>query len=348
MEYKDSEEYQKEIAEQYKKRTYVFSKEEVVQIMQNLGFNISPENIIQAESGNMHATYIIDGLVVKITKEKDKGYLANKVVSDHFPNEPVVHVLTHDVFNKNPYEVLVMEKSKGIILQKTMPKLDPEIITSLFLQILDIVEKCNTITSDTFGFVSDSEFKYKTFRELQTSRIKEYLQKIRIENLAHENDISHIENYFNKHSHVLDNEKAVLVHRDLHMGNILHVDDTLTAIIDWDSAQYVPFYVILRSILGMIDNPSQYVEGTPDFNEFKNINFHYLLPVLKERLPYLFNDPDLLLKLNLYGIVEGLMWVSQNWSEVWNKEMIAGLIKEETPGDLDLLNNSYYGKILSF
>jgi hypothetical protein len=334
----------KEIADQYKERIAVFTNEEVVDIAKNLGFEISPDEIVEAEAGNVHATYITNDFVIKITKEKDKGYLPNKVVSDTFPDDPVVHVLTHDVFEKTPYEVLVMKKSPGVTLQEDILELPKKEIEKLFSQVLDVVNKCFEIKSGSFGFVTNPKQRFNSYKELQQSRFNGYIQKIREQKLAGEDDIKHIEAYFNQQVDILDGDEAVFLHRDLHMGNMLHVGDKLTAIIDWDSAIYGPRYATLQSILGFINQPSQFVEGTPRYKDFKDVDFKYLMPLLREKLPEVFADEKLLQKLNLVGIVEGLMWVSQNWSEDWNKEMISNLVNKETPEDLSNLKDSYYGQ----
>lgn len=346
MNYVNSEEYQKEVEEQYKKRVADFSIEEVVDIVTKLGFEITSDEVVRARAGNAHATYITNDYVIKITKEKGRGYLPNKIISDAFPDKPVVHVLRHDVFEKTDYEVLVMKKSIGNMLQDDILKLDKTTIELLFSQTIDVINMCTSITSNTFGFVANPETQYVSFKDLQVSRIGHYLEKIRSEKIIDEESISKIENYFNRYASLIDGGNAVLVHRDAHMGNVLHDDKVVTAVVDWDSAQFAPKYAMLPTLLGFIDNPAQFVEGTPYYESFKDVRFEYLLPILKEKLPEVFNDEQLLLKLNLFGIVEGLMWVSQNWSESWNKQMINKLIAHEIPEDLGLLTESYYGKIL--
>jgi len=347
MSYTKSEEYQKEIADQYKKRTVSFPKEEVKRVAADLGFSLSLEEIVEAKVGNMNATYLTDNYVIKITKNKSGSYLANKIVSDAFPDQPVVHVLAHDLSQKTPYEVLVMKKSLGIILQEDLPALDQKIIESLFSQVLDLVLKCFSIQAETFSPVANPEERQASFKDLQIMRVKEDVQKIRDAKLANEADISKIESYFNLHADVLNDKKPVLVHTDLHMGNIMHQGDSLTAIIDWDTAMYGPAYTSLPTLLGLINNPAQFVEGAPDYQKYKDLNFKYLLPILKDKLSELFLDESLLLKLNLYGIAEGLMWVSQNWSKKWNEEMIKNLVGKETPTNSESLKSSYYGKILT-
>ena len=347
MSYVESDQYQKEIKEQYAKRISSFSKEEVVRVVKSLGYSISCDEIHEAEIGNVNATYITEEYVIKVIKEKTRGYIANTLVSDSFPFDPVVRVLAHDMFNVTPYEVLIMKRSPGVVLQKDILELDESTIKELFSQVIDVVVKCSTLTSETFGLVNSPDQRSASFRDLQKSKVDSYVQVILEAKLADEKSIVRIQNYFDTHAHVLENEHAVLVHNDLHMGNILHSGNTLTAIIDWDSAYYAPLYTVLHTILGFIDNPSQFVEGTVDYEKFKGVRFSYLIPILKERLPDIFKDENLILKLNLFGIVEGLMWVSQNWSTEWNREMIQKLVEEETPDDIGLLKNSYYGRVLS-
>jgi hypothetical protein len=50
-------------------------------------------------------------------------------------------------------------------------------------------------------------------------------------------------------------------------------------------------------------------------------------------------------KLNVIGLSEGVMWVSQNWSTDWNIEMIKRMIEEELP-DNDL-SKTYHGRFLA-
>jgi 5-methylthioribose kinase len=145
---------------------------------------------------------------------------------------------------------------------------------------------------------------------------------------------------------VFNEDEASLVHNDLHMGNILHIGEELSAILDFDSAVKAPQVSILTSLLGFVHYPEQFVEGTPYFDEYKGKNFLHLLPTLKNELAEVFTDKKLLRKLNLLFISEGIMWIADNWSEEWNKEMISGIVRDELPDHNDELNNTYYGKVL--
>jgi hypothetical protein len=55
----------------------------------------------------------------------------------------------------------------------------------------------------------------------------------------------------------------------------------LTALIDFDYSLKAPKIRALLSIIGFIDNPQQFVEGTKDFDRFKGKNFYHLLPILQ-------------------------------------------------------------------
>ena len=143
------------------------------------------------------------------------------------------------------------------------------------------------------------------------------------------------------------NTDLIFIHTDLHMGNILHEGNKLTAIIDFDSALRAPKMRALISLLGLIDNPSQFVEGTKDFPKYKGKSFYPFLPVLKESLSDVFSDQRLLKKLNLNGVSIGLMWIADNWSTDWNKEMIRNIVDSELANSEQDLRESYFGKIFA-
>lgn len=345
MSYTESDEYQKEIANQYQKRTVSFELAEVVKVMKQLGFNVSKKDLSLAEGGNMNATFLTSDYVIKINNEKEPRYLANTVVSENLSRKvSVVTVLKYDNRDETDYEVLVMERARGNLWQDTITEQDDETRKKLFCQVLEVINKASTLKSDRFGSVSDpQEFSYSILLE---GELREYGQIIKDKKLANSEDINHITSYVKRHLAVFENETPVLVHQDLHMGNVLHDKVSVTAVIDWDGASYLPKFLGLVPLLGLINDPGQFVEGTPDYPRFKGRQFLDLLPMLKSELSDVFIDKDLMLKLNVVSVVLGLMWVSQDWSKEWNKEMIENLVKNETPNDLLKLKSSYYGKLL--
>lgn len=347
--YTDSDEYQKEIADQYAARVTHFPVSEVQMVLTKLGFDADPETVTEAVVGNVNATYLTPTLVVKMNKDTDShDYIANKLVSDRLGSKcPVVKVLAYDFFEKTDYEVLVMERSPGTLLLNDMLALPPAELEALFARVVDVVQHFGAITFDTFGPVSNQDKAFGTYTELLSSEFKTNVRTIRDLSLCEEADIQLVEKYFAENVHIFNDERPVLVHTDLHMGNILHDGGTLTAIIDFDSAERAPLMRSLISLLGLIDNPSQFVEGTKDFVAYKGKNFYHLLPILRRGLSELFADPLLLKKLNVNGVAVGIMWIAGNWSAEWNKEMMFNLVTKELATSDAELKNSYFGKIIS-
>ncbi|MFA5886721.1 MAG: phosphotransferase [Patescibacteria group bacterium] len=348
--YVDSDKYQEEIKQQYQKRVLKFTREQVLNVLDILDIPNLPmiEEITEANAGNVHATYLTPQLVIKMNQNNEKpDYVANKVVSDRLGNQaPVVRVIAYDYFNKTPFEVLVMRRSKGKMLLEDICEMSEPKRELIFKQILDVVNQLFEIKFKDFGRVNlDGRESYPSFSKFLVKEFNEYVVKIKSEKLCSLEDINKIEIYFLKHISVFDKSESVFIHTDLHMGNILHENNKLTAVLDFDSALKAPKIRALISLIAFIDNPQQFVEGTKDFSNFKGKNFHHLLPLLKERFTEIFADPQLLRKLNLIGLKEGLMWVSQNWSPDWNTEMIRGLIQDELPEDD--LSRTYHGKALN-
>lgn len=348
--YSDSDKYQEEIAEQYKQRIPMFSHAQVVLILKQLGFDdVEEHSVEEAVVGNVNATYLTPHLVIKINTNKGKQcYWANKVVCDLLPDTmPVVRVLTYDFFNKTDYEVLIMKRSSGSLLLHDVFNLTQEEQLAIFKQVLDVVIKLSEIKFNSFGFINADEH-FTSHGEFLADDFKKHIAIIRKEKLCTENDTNKVEKYFFDNIGIFfDDKTPVFIHTDLHMGNILHEGNRVTAILDFDSALQAPKWVVLRSLLGVIADPSQYVEGTEDFVKFKGKDFYHFLPMLQHELSDVFSDPKLLRKLNIRSVAEGIKWISGNWSTDWNKEMMKNLIERELAISENALHNSYYGRIFA-
>ena len=349
MSYTNSEKYQQEIAEQYSKRAAKFPKEKVAEALGKLGFEIAAVDLKEARTGNVNATHVASKIVVKVSKDRDEvNYLANKVISERLSDyEPVVKVLAYDYFEKTDFEVLVMERARGTLLLDDIFNLSKEDLVKLFRQVLRVVKAMFTITFVDFGHVNNQHEHFKTYSEFLSDGFNKHIEVIREQKLCREEDVSRVEEYFLKHVHVFDGEKAVFVHTDLHMGNILHEGNKLSAILDFDYSLRAPKVAVLESLLGFIDNPQQFVEGTDDFPNYQGKKFLFLLPILHEELKEAFSDPLLIRKLNLIYIGSGIMWIADNWSAEWNKEMMQNIITQEVPDEVGDVRNSYYGMIIS-
>jgi len=348
MSYTDTDQYQQEIAAQYKMRVVKFPKHKVAEAIGKLGFELAEDDLKEARVGNVNATYIAPKIVVKVSRDRDEvNYLANKIVSEKLvTRQPVMKVLAYDYFEKTDFEILVMERVSGTLLLDDIFDVSKEDLTKLFRQVVSVVNAAFTITFADFGWVNNTQQHFKTYSEFISHDFKNHVATIRTDKLCREEEISRVEKYFLGHVHIFDHERPVFIHTDLHMGNILHVGDELTAILDWDYSLRAPKMAVLESLLGFINNPQQFVEGTEDFPKYQGKKFSFLLPILREELSEVFADPLLVQKLNLRFIGSGIMWIADNWSEEWNKEMMANIIAHEIPEDEEGLKESYYGKIL--
>lgn len=348
--YTESNKYQEEIKQQYKQRVSKFTSNHVLNVLNLLKIQDLPnlDEIVEAKSGNVNATYITPKLVIKLNQKHEQAdYLANKIVSDSLSDQfPVVKVIAYDNFEKTSFEVLVMERSKGIMLMDDIIEMSEKDKEIIFEQVLDVVCQLFKIKFKDFGWISFGDKKsFTSYSNFLTKEFNEHVSKIKAEQLCFLTDITKIEGYFKKHVSIFDKSESVFIHTDTHMGNILHEGNKLTALLDFDYSLKAPKVRALNSLLGFIDNPQQYVEGTENFEKFKGKNFRHLLKILKRKLPGVFDDPLLLRKLNIIGLKEGIMWVSQNWSADWNAEMIKGLIENEIPEND--LSQTHHGKILA-
>jgi hypothetical protein len=137
------------------------------------------------------------------------------------------------------------------------------------------------------------------------------------------------------------------MHRDLHMGNFVHQGTTLTALIDFDWSMKGPKCGNLNSLLGFIDNPSQFTEGSDYFPKYKGKNFGFLLPLIRDAFPEVFADKQLIRKLNLLFVSDGIKWIGENWSAQWNKDMIQSLIANEIPDQDSGLGTTYPAQVFA-
>lgn len=352
MSYTESEAYQREIVEQYKERNLELEPVEVKGVLKQLGIEVDEAEIMVAEAGNMNATFIAGEYVVKVSNKDDLvSYGANDIVSEQLTDEKAVKVVAHDVREKTGYEVLVMERAPGTMWLPTMPTMGEEENKKLFAEVLQVVKAAKGIkATDKFGWVNDiivdpEKDGFDTHPEQLAERLSSYLRKIEVQTDLDQDAVKQLADYVQARLDLFTDDTPSFVHTDLHMGNIMQQDGELTAVIDWDSAQSAPTYRGMVSLIGLIDNPAQFVEGTPYYSAYKGKKFEYLYPLLKSVYAEELADPKLAEKLNVMGIIDGLMWVAEDWSKEWSKEMIANLAKRELAHDGDM-SGTYYGNIL--
>ena len=88
--------------------------------------------------------------------------------------------------------------------------------------------------------------------------------------------------------------------------------------------------------------------GNPGWSASGTRGGGHLLPVIKEELKDVFYDKDLIRKLNLLFISDGIKWIGENWSKKWNENQIKNILTNEIAEDEADLKNTYAGKVLNF
>lgn len=348
--YTESEEYQQEIAEQYKKRIGKFNPKHVIVSLRKLGFaDVRPEDLKTTTAGNMNATYLTPDLVIKINKRGDMPYFyANKVVSDALTGKaPVVNVLAYDYFDKTKFEVLVMKRAPGQSMLDTIFDLPQEDVITIFKQVLDVIKELQKIKFDSFGWVNLQNETYPTYGDFIRAEMEDSLVKAREQNVIAEQDLEKVSQYLLNNLAIFKGEKPVFVHTDTHMGNFLHLGNRLTALIDFDWSVKAPAWRVLAKLLAFLADPQQFTEGSSYFEKYKGKDFMFLMPTLKAELKELFDDPLLLKKLNLHFVSEGLMWIAEGWSDNWSREMMKTILENELPENDEDLQKTYCGKIIN-
>lgn len=344
MSYTETEEYQKEIREQFRSRVKKFDPGEVVAVLKVLGVEVVPTDLKMASSGNANATYLAPDFVVKINERRGRndyaGYLAVASLADKYA---VPRVLAYDNFEKTPYEVLVINRFPGTALVDIILDLDQAMQEKLFSQLMNVVDGLFTLKFTEFGELSDSKL-YPSYRAMLQAHLDTHVAAIERQKTWPMEEIAQIVAYVQKHIAVFDDEtECTFVHEDLQMGNILHQGDKLTGLVDFDYACRGPRIAALYALLGFLFNPQQFVEGTPYFDRFKGKKFAHFLPILKQRWPKVFSDPQLYRKLNLITIINNLGWVADDWSKEWNEQLIGQFFATEIDKDL---KKSYFGQFL--
>ena len=258
-----------------------------------------------------------------------------------------MHALAYDKFEQSNFEALVMERAPGKVLQHDIFEMTEADLQVLFKQILSVVRQLSQIPFSDFGPISQLDRSFPTFEQQFVDDFRGNLATIRRDQLANETDIARIESYVLDRVNVFQGERPVFVHTDLHMGNIMHDGTTLTSIIDFDHSHKAPAMMELTTLLSFIGAPQQFVEGRPEFAQYKGKQFLHLIPILKGELPALFADPNLIQKLNLLYLKADMSLISENWSAKGNATIMRDVLTNGLAETDDALSRTFYGRTLS-
>jgi len=343
-----NEDYHKQLAQRYDARKTALDNEKMADVLKQLGFDIDAADIKKTVGGNVSGTFFAGDFVVKIQSDRKRHeFLANQIVSEKLgeKNLPIVKVLAYDHFENTDYEVLVMQKGQGKMLLEDFYRLSNEQQAELFGQLFEVINQVSAIEMPDFGEIRLGQH-FESFEKYLVAQFENYQQIILNQKLAEAKDIRRISDYIYENIDIFNDDKiAYFNHTDLHTGNLLYDGEKLTLLFDFDGAIKGPRYLILPKLIGAIDDPSQFVEGTEYFAKYQCRKFDHLYKPLKEKMPEILAIPNLVRKLNIYGIIEGLKWISENWSAEWNANQIKNLLEIEMTSETQPLEETYYGKI---
>lgn len=343
-----NDEYHKTLADRYQQRKLSLSADQISQLAKDMGFVIEQAEIVKSTGGNVSGTFLSKNYAIKIQNNQQRHeFLANKMVSDALADTvPVVEVLAYDWFHKTDYELLIMRRGKGRLLLDDFYALTDNQQRALFGQILDIAKAVSELKCEDFGEIRLNH-GFASFKECLLHEFGKHVEIILKEKLCEAHDINTVSGYVNKHINVFDDDvESFINHTDLHTGNALYVDGKISVLFDFDGCIKGPKYLSLPKIIGAIDEPSQFVEGTKYFERYRGKKFNNLYRALREKMSDVLSTPNLIRKLNLYGIIESMRWISENWSDEWNKNQIRKLLTEELAENERMLAKGYYGKII--
>lgn len=151
-----------------------------------------------------------------------------------------------------------MEFIEGTPLNKLSSEMTEEQLNKVYKQLGEIVYKFHNIEGKYFGYISQPEKRFDTWKEAFLFMVKELLEDAADEEVKLPYSYNDIYNMIYEKSYVLDEVKqSSILHKDLWEGNIFIEEQTnnITGIIDWERAIYGDF--IMDLVCGfLLDKPS--------------------------------------------------------------------------------------------
>lgn len=263
---------------------------------------------------------------------------------------PVVKTLAYDYFERSDFEVLVMERVSApvCLLEDALAHdaLSERDVETLFAQLCRAMRRLHELRFESFGVIwLDESFQtYGAFLDAQF----EHLERQLVEQRRVQLDLlRRSRRYWERHRAVFDDERrAVLVHDDLHAGNLMHTGARLAAILDFDSALKAAPVATLFALLRFLERP------LGCFNESRNGGRHLLrlLPILRDEFADLFADKFLLRKVSLQQLLHCLDNLEDNKDAEqptieqlhWTKR----LEEEISPAADSNARDTHFGRIL--
>lgn len=108
--------------------------------------------------------------------------------------------------------------------------------------------------------------------------------------------------YIEDRQSLFESKKNCIIHGDIHFGNLAWDGETLS-IIDWELATLAAPDRELQMLLDFVDTPGSVGADDP---RYRAEDFGQVITWIAMRYPALFVEPDLIEKLNIYGVMRAL------------------------------------------
>lgn len=349
------------------------SAEHVISQLQLIGINgVSTSEVKRFSNGAINSTFSIRDLVVKMNSRSQQMYLPNKIVWDHFRNEPelkIVNVLQYDARVRVPYEILVMKRSRGSPLTADLLHMTRNDIEQAFRETLAIMRRVMTEVHPPgggFGEVNgiwDSDQTYRapasfaSVSDFVRADLASAAHLLNAHRILDEDRVSRLERYTREHlcvfEHPLPHERVpCLVHQDMHWENLLHEGPSLSAILDWDLSVWATPLFALLMLLDSIACPSTLLPSYAQLAPLEDHLVEWLLPVLRDAFKEEFADAALLRKLSLLRLRSCLVFFQCHSPASIRRSgldrELERIVENELVGDgHEELSHTHFGQILS-
>ena len=253
----------------------------------------------------------------------------------------VPRILDYSEFEGRPY--ILMEKAVGQNLIYDWLRFNLKEKENFIAQVCEQLQIFHSLKFDSYSIPIYQGKKFDNLKAALTNVVNfADIDKIKLKKDYRE-DLEFLEDFFAQNISLLDEkDPSVLIHNDIHLENIFHKGNEVTAIIDFDWATAAPRYYELWKIADVFYDPKKYGEeglesiyqGYRMTEEFKFIKKHYLK---------LFETPDLLTKIRLFNLENVIYKITDYQKGRWSENVMIGLKQQIN----DFYRDGWLSEVLS-
>lgn len=287
----------------------------------------TPDHPKKIASGVINRVYDLGSCVLKIEGSDLTNYAKGvlkpqaEIMEKLFSlGAKVPKVVDHGEFQGVPY--ILMEKAVGNNLVYDWLKFSLKEKENFIAQVCEQLQLFHSIKFDSYALpfylghqfenFKDAMVNVTNFKLIDKSKLKKEYVK----------DLEFLEDFFENNISILDERNtARLVHSDIHLENIFHQGDKVTAIIDFDWITAAPKDYELWKITDVFYDPKKTVEkgleslyeGYRMTEEFKFVKKYY---------PGLFGSPNLLTRVRLFLLENMIYKVTDYQKGRWSEDVM--------------------------